>query len=49
MPRKPSPEKTDYIHPIVDIIDREFTQTMVSGGRTIKILANNCLDVFGVR
>ena len=44
-PRKPSPVKTDYIHPTVDIIDTYFNKTMIYGLNPINKLAKKCLDL----
>ena len=45
MARKPSPVKTDHIHPRVDMSGRAFTNTMCVSGNKINILANKCLDL----
>ena len=45
VPRKPSPVKTDYIHPTVEISAREYIQTMIGSGNKIKIIADKCLGL----
>ena len=45
VPREPSPVKTDWIHPRVEINDRYFIIVMCVGGNKIKVLANKCHDI----
>ena len=42
---KPSPVKTDYNHPTVEISAREFSETMIYGLNPIKILAKTSLVI----